>query len=493
MAARYTIVVDRVGDWKWPEDGLNLVSADSFMTKGGSDTNRVIVLCRRYAYLSAGYYCCLLAEARDQFSMPTVRDVLSLSRKSLVTVAVPELEEVLQRTMARLTNQPDQPFVLHIMFGQPDDTRFRRFSAECFDIFRYPILRVTMAKSKPKTWSITEIQPLGLHQVPEHLGTRFYEALRTYVRARKPSGPGFQPPLYTLGILHDPAEKLPPSDTDALEKFRRIGEDMRIDVELITKNDYERIPEFDALFIRATTAIDHYTYRFARKAELEGLAVIDDTQSILRCANKVFLSEVLKRHKLPTPKSETINRNTFKEGDIRGLEERLGYPMVLKIPDGSFSRGTLKAENRQQLVAHAQLLLKSSRLILAQEFVYTKFDWRVGVLRGEPIFVCQYLMTRNHWQVVRYREDGSFKEGGHKSMPIEAAPREVVETAVQAASFIGNGLYGVDLKQTADGRVLVIEINDNPNIDHGVEDHVPQDGLYKRILADFIRRIDEAV
>src|SRR5690554_807657 len=112
--ARYTIVVDRKGDWKWPSDGLNLVSADTFMTKGvgrPADTNRVIVLCRRYAYLSAGYYCCLLAEARDQFSMPTVRDVLSLSRKSLVTVAVPELEEVLQRTISRLTNLPDDPFV----------------------------------------------------------------------------------------------------------------------------------------------------------------------------------------------------------------------------------------------------------------------------------------------------------------------------------------------------------------------------------------------
>ncbi len=490
--ARYTIVVDRVEDWKWPEDGLRLMSADAFMTKGppAEQSSRIIILCRRYVYLSAGYYCSLLAEARGQVPMPTVNDVLSLSQKSLVTVAVPELEETLQRTIARLSAPLEDAFSITITFGQPDDTRFRRFATECFDIFRFPIIQVHVVKTG-KGWTIKEIEPLGLHQLPQELGQQFHNALRAHTRARKPTGPGFQPSLYDLAILYDPEEILPPSDAAALERFRKIGEDMRIDVELITKKDYERLPEFDALFIRATTAINHYTYRFARKAELEGLAVIDATSSILRCANKVFLHELMRRHKIATPKSETINRATFDEATIKALEQDLGYPMVLKIPDGSFSRGTMKAENRAQLIEHSDTLLKSSRLILAQEFVYTKFDWRVGVLRGEPIFVCQYLMSRNHWQVVRHREDGTFREGGYKTMPVGDAPHEVVATAVKAASLIGDGLYGVDLKQTDKG-VLVIEVNDNPNIDHGIEDKITQDALYVKILSDFIRRVDEA-
>ena len=42
---------------------------------------------------------------------------------------------------------------------------------------------------------------------------------------------------------------------------------------------------------------------------------------------------------------------------------------------------------------------------------------------------------------------------------------------MRAAAERGDGLYGVDLKDV-DGRAIVIEINDNPSIDAGVEDQV---------------------
>ena len=34
----------------------------------------------------------------------------------------------------------------------------------------------------------------------------------------------------------------------------------------MTKRQLAELAEFDALFIRATTSIDNYTYRFARRA-----------------------------------------------------------------------------------------------------------------------------------------------------------------------------------------------------------------------------------
>jgi glutathione synthase/RimK-type ligase-like ATP-grasp enzyme len=74
---------------------------------------------------------------------------------------------------------------------------------------------------------------------------------------------------------------------------------------------------------------------------------------------------------------------------------------------------------------------------------------------------------------------------------VEDAPKALVETATRAAALMGNGLYGVDIKQTDKG-FLVIEVNDNPNIDHGIEDKILQDKLYAAILQDFIRRIDTA-
>jgi glutathione synthase/RimK-type ligase-like ATP-grasp enzyme len=54
---------------------------------------------------------------------------------------------------------------------------------------------------------------------------------------------------------------------------------------------------------------------------------------------------------------------------------------------------------------------------------------------------------------------------------------------------IGNGLYGVDIKQTRD-RTVLIEVNDNPSIDAGVEDAELGDELYRRVMHELLRRME---
>jgi hypothetical protein len=81
-------------------------------------------------------------------------------------------------------------------------------------------------------------------------------------------------------------------------------------------------------------------------------------------------------------------------------------------------------------------------------------------------------------------------EGEHDTLPVDEVPKHVIETALRAARVIGDGLYGVDLKD--DGkRALVIEVNDNPSIDAGVEDSVLKDGLYRAIMETFVRRLEQ--
>ena len=119
----------------------------------------------------------------------------------------------------------------------------------------------------------------------------------------------------------------------------------------------------------------------------------------------------------------------------------------------------------------------------------TTFDWRVGVLAGQPLFVCQYAMAKKHWQIVQAprRRHGRSKAASAR-FAIDEAPPEVLDVGVRAASLIGDGLYGVDLKETPDG-VYVIEINDNPNLDHGVEDAVGKADIWNRLTRWFTTRI----
>jgi glutathione synthase/RimK-type ligase-like ATP-grasp enzyme len=99
-------------------------------------------------------------------------------------------------------------------------------------------------------------------------------------------------------------------------------------------------------------------------------------------------------------------------------------------------------------------------------------------------------MPKKHWQIVKHEADGRIEEGSFKTHAVDQAPREVIALAVRAAGLIGDGLYGVDIKETDRGLVL-IEINDNPNLDVGVEDAVLKDELYRRLLGELVRRIEK--
>src|SRR5512132_4473761 len=100
-------------------------------------------------------------------------------------------------------------------------------------------------------------------------------------------------------------------------------------------------------------------------------------------------------------------------------------------------------------------------------------------------------MDRDDWQIVQHGSAGEApEEGGARTLAVDAAPARVVEVATRAASLIGSGLYGVDLKETDRG-VFVVEVNDNPNLDAGVEDAVLKDDLYRMVLAELVRRLEK--
>ena len=191
------------------------------------------------------------------------------------------------------------------------------------------------------------------------------------------------------------------------------------------------------------------------------------------------------RPRIPAPASQLLFRsNEYSFGEI---SERLGAPFILKIPDGSFSVGMHKVASDEELRAALDEMFRHSSVLLAQEFIPTEFDWRIGLLDGEPLFACKYYMAKGHWQIYNHAHDDTGRNlcGAWETVPIYKAPQKVLDTAVKAAALIGKGLYGVDLK-LINGRAVVIEINDNPSIDHEVEDAVLGDELYYRILNHFV-------
>jgi glutathione synthase/RimK-type ligase-like ATP-grasp enzyme len=484
---RLVIVVEKASDWGSYYPSVDVISAMDYLREpisGEEDRTHVINLCRSYKYLGTGYYVSLLAEARGHRVIPAVRTINDLRRRSLYGLDISDLNQKLTHFLPA-GGRDTTDFGTLVYFGETAYPALQDLARQVFEMFPCPLLRIEFERER--VWQVASIKPVGLHTLDDAQEDGFAEALDHFSKKlwRKPRArKRFR---YDIAMLVDPTEAMPPSNKKALKSFIAAGKALGIEVDPIGKNDYQRLAEYDGLFIRETTASDNHTYRFAHRAEKEGMVVIDDPSSILRCTNKIFLNDLMVSRKLAVPNTEILYRD-----DAKGLKEsiaKLGFPLVLKIPDGSFSRGVVKVGDEAALEKAAGELFQHSALLLAQQFLYTEFDWRVGVLNHEPLYACKYYMSRGHWQIYNHGAKGTAKSGGFETVPVRSAPAEVIKLALKATAPIGDGLYGVDLKQVGD-KTVVIEVNDNPSIDAGVEDAYLGEDLYLRIMQEFLRRLE---
>ncbi len=479
------IVVQSPQDWDFDIPEVKVISARAYLTEPEyvSSRSKVFNLCRSYQYQRTGYYVSLLAEARGHKPIPNIATIEDMKSQSIIRYASEELEELIHHSLAPLRSNE---FTLSIYFGRNPAKRYDRLSAHLFRLFQTPFVRAHFTKEKEE-WHIKQVGPISAKYIPEEHRSYVIQFASEYFAGRRAQLRKKVEARYDLAILYNENEDYPPSDEKALKKFVKAAESIGLATEMITKEDFHRIPEFDALFIRETTNVHHYTYQFSRRAAAEGLVVIDDPYSILKCTNKVYLSELLQRHKIKAPASSIIH-----QGNLEEMSKLLTFPCVLKQPDSAFSRGVIKIDNSSQFLKEAKLFLKGSDLIVAQEFLPTSFDWRVGVLDQQLLYVCKYYMVEKHWQVIKRRSefDVTPEEGKADTFNFDEVPPQVLKLALKACNLIGKGLYGVDLKQVGN-EFYVIEINDNPNIDAGCEDRILKDGLYTQIMEVFLRRIEK--
>lgn len=477
-----TILVEHPKDCPWPSGDHRIVRISDYASnpKLVPSGGRIVNLCRTSGYLSQGYYGSLLAEARGHAVLPSVATLVGLNCRTLQAPTLDRLTRALAILLEECPAGVDLRRSLIVVFGRSREPRMQRLAALAFELYPSPLLAIDFDSGARR---VKAVRPITGRQAADTEANLFRDALDTWLGLRRGLAVSRIEPRPRLAILHDPGDPLAPSKPRTLERFRKAGDALGLDVELIRHADLDRLPGFDGLFIRETTGILHASYRFAVAAEAAGIPVIDDPQSILRCCNKIHLAELLRRHGVPTPRTCITDG-----GDLPAVAATLGYPLVLKRPDGSNSRGVIKVETLAELEASARALLETSHLIVAQEYLYTPFDWRIAVLAGRPLFACRYRMAPGHWQILRHGADGRFDEGATEGVPLEEVPEQVVSTALRAAALVGDGLYGVDLKETAGG-VFVIEVNDNPNIDAGLEDSIAGDELYLRILEEFLRRM----
>jgi glutathione synthase/RimK-type ligase-like ATP-grasp enzyme len=477
------VVVNNPKSWPFAIPGVEVVEARSYLTKpefGEMKGVKLFNLCRSYSYQSIGYYVTLLAAARGHRPLPSISTFQDLRSPSMARMVSEDLDAQIQKGLARIQSEE---FTLSVYFGRNLASRYDPLSREIFNLFQAPLLRARFVRMGK--WQLKHIAPISMDEVPESHRSFLLEVAQEYFLGKGPRVRKRKPTKYDIAILFDPGEAFPPSDEGAVRKFARAAEDLGLGADVISPEDYGHVAEFDGLLIRETTQVNHHTYRFSRRAAFEGLVVIDDPESIVKCTNKVFLAELLRRHDVPTPRTRVVHRD-----NAGSVPQELGLPLVLKKPDSSFSLGVVKVDTSEAYETAVSRFFEESDLVIAQEFLPTPFDWRIGIIDRRPLFACKYYMASDHWQVYKHDDNGGRSRFGRsETIPVELAPPKVVKAALRAAGLIGEGFYGVDLKEVG-GECVVMEVNENPNVESGVEDTILKDELYRRVMSVFLERIE---
>lgn len=525
---RVIAVVSEAADGEGLPEGMG-VTADRYLEGGEEFTAPgavVVNLCRSWKYGGTGYYVSLLADARGQLAIPTVDvseafgDAYALFRalqEAGVSTVDPEEMGARRRAAGPAGDAEEEgdddeatrPFPVPLVrvqegggwacrpatdeeaaetlvfLGSAADARFRNTALAVYREWPAPVLRLQLVREEGE-WKVTAVAPVPPHRLDADGRRQLCEALADQKRiVRRGREAPREERRASIAVLVDPDDVFSPSSPETLDRLERIALRMNVHVRRIGLDELHKLPEYDALFIRALTGVSELAFQFALRAEALGMPVVDDSQSIIRCGNKVFLDELLRREGVPMPRARIVTRHTPWD-EVAAL----GVPLVIKLPDGSFSNAVHKVGSRDEFRRYADDMFRRSPLIIAQEFLPTDYDWRITVLDGRLLFACRYHMARGHWQIRAESSAGKERYGRVEAVPREAAPPAVVEMALRASKLIGDGLYGVDLKETADGPV-VIEVNDNPNLDVGYDDAADGAVIYEDLVEFFVRRIEQ--
>ena len=352
-----------------------------------------------------------------------------------------DLDELIQTSLRRSSSEE---FTLSIYFGRNLGERYDRLSLHLFNLFQAPMLRAQFVRDRRSGSCGTS---------PRSPPAKFPESHRPswcrWPPNISPAGGGASAsaatPRYDLAILINPSEPERPLERKGdLKRSIKAAEAVGLDAELITRDDYGRLAEFDALFIRETTAVNHHTYRFARRAASEGLVVIDDPESIVRCTNKVYLAELLNRHKIPTPADDaSCTATTSSE-----IASELGFPVRAQEARQRVLAGRGEGREPAGAAEHGRAASSTSR----------SWSWRrsscprrsTGGSASSIAGRCTPASTT--WPPSTGRSSSATapangRYGKSETLPVELAPRQAVRAALKAANLIGDGLYGVDVKQ----------------------------------------------
>ena len=190
---------------------------------------------------------------------------------------------------------------------------------------------------------------------------------------------------------------------------------------------------------------------FTASLEFMDIPVLNKFEVANSCGNKMFMTLLLKKNNIPTPKTYF----SFSSQSAAENLEKVGFPLVIKPVIGSWGRGVmpLKDKDTMEAVFEIRDITDSphDRIYYLQELIKRPpRDIRVITVGDEPIAA-----------MYRKSSDGSFKT----NIALGADPelcnitKEMEDMAVKASKAMSGGILGIDMMEDDEKGLVVHEVN----------------------------------
>ena len=231
-----------------------------------------------------------------------------------------------------------------------------------------------------------------------------------------------------------------------------LGHDaVMLDAKITQVNTDSKRDDYDLGDIVLERCVSYFRgLHFTSCLEFMNVPVLNTFDVARTCGNKMFMTLLLAKHNVPTPKTY------FSFSSSSALEnlEKVGYPLVIKPIIGSWGRGVLPLKDRDTVDALFEIReitdSPHDRIYYLQEMVKRPpRDIRVITVGDRPI-------------AAMYRKStGGFKT----NIALGADPeiceitKEIEDAAVKASKAMGGGILGIDMMEDEEKGIVVHEVN----------------------------------
>jgi [lysine-biosynthesis-protein LysW]--L-2-aminoadipate ligase len=231
-----------------------------------------------------------------------------------------------------------------------------------------------------------------------------------------------------------------------------LGHDaLMLDAKITQVNTDSKKQDFDLGDVVLERCVSYFRgLHFTASLEFMDIPVLNKFEVANICGNKMFMTLLLKKNNIPTPKTYF----SFSSESAAENLEKVGFPLVIKPVIGSWGRGVmpLKDKDTMEAVFEIRDITDSphDRIYYLQELIKRPpRDIRVITVGDEPI-------------AAMYRKSS----GGFKTnIALGADPelceitKEMEDMAAKASKAMGGGILGIDMMEDDERGLVVHEVN----------------------------------